>query len=249
MNTVTINSYTRNPNPHLKASRDREKCLHENVNDGMTAIKTAKKNIIKREPADVNFCGFLNSPKMEKLYTNPKFHKILKLADAKQAVFQASFALILTCILRPASIMVLPTDKKNKGDGKYASAHSIASGVIGYAFASILLAPFTNGINKFTKDMGKYVKKENFLLQNKAARDATGIYFGRLTDWVPAIPKGILTVALIPPILKYVFGMEKKKVNSNTNGTLPIVDYSLLNFQSANKQKGATFQNFEGGVK
>ena len=30
-------------------------------------------------------------------------------------------------------------------------------------------------------------------------------------DWFIAIPRAALTIALIPPILKYVFGIEKKK--------------------------------------
>jgi hypothetical protein len=32
-----------------------------------------------------------------------------------------------------------------------------------------------------------------------------------LPDWLIAIPRAALTIALIPPILKYVFGLEKKK--------------------------------------
>ena len=32
-----------------------------------------------------------------------------------------------------------------------------------------------------------------------------------LPDWIIAIPRAALTIALIPPILKYVFGLEKKK--------------------------------------
>ena len=31
-----------------------------------------------------------------------------------------------------------------------------------------------------------------------------------VTDWAIAIPRSILTIALIPPILKYVFGVQKK---------------------------------------
>ena len=40
--------------------------------------------------------------------------------------------------------------------------------------------------------------------------DAMQLSMKNVTDWAIAIPRSILTIALIPPILKYVFGMEKK---------------------------------------
>lgn len=209
-----------------------------------------KKNEIKREPAEINFCGLFKPERMEKLYKNETFHKILNKASINQAVFQASFGVILTCILRPASIAILPS-KKNKDDQKYAAAHSIASGLMGFAISTILLDPFTKGINKFCKNPEKYVSKGNFMLKDELAKGTTSTYFGRLTDWVPAIPKGILTVALIPPILKYVFGMEKKKAKDKNIAKQTTVDYSLLNFKSKDKalaQKVDSTQNAKANV-
>ncbi len=252
MNTLTINPYLLKSSPTLTSSRPKEKCLNESVNESEKnyVTKTANKYEIKREPAEINFCGFFSPEKVNKFYQSPKLHSILKFAKDQQIVFSAAFALILTCGLRPASIILLPS-KKNKEDQKYASAHSIASGVIGLAISTIAFAPISSAINKFSDNAKDYLNKDSYLLKGETAKNnlkTLKVCFGRLPDIIPAIPKGILTVALIPPILKYVFGIEKKKADTTKNKTLPNVDYSLLNFQSGNKQKNVTFQNFKGGV-
>ena len=45
----------------------------------------------------------------------------------------------------------------------------------------------------------------------KRHRQALDTLVKNIPDFVIAIPRSILTIALIPPILKYVFGVEKKK--------------------------------------
>ena len=205
------------------------------------------KNEIKREPAEINFCGFFKPEKVDAFLKNDKFHKVLEMAGGNQALFQASFALVLTCGFRPLSILLMPS-KKNKDDQKYASAHSIASGVIGFIITSILLAPFNNGFKKVQTKLKDMIEKGNYL-ENKKAANTAKTFVGRLTDWIPAIPKGILTIALIPPILKYVFGIEKKKHGSKTPDALTKTDYSLLNFKSKEEANNKILTNAVGGTK
>lgn len=47
--------------------------------------------------------------------------------------------------------------------------------------------------------------------------DAMKILVKTMPEWVIAVPRATLTIALIPPILKYVFGLEKKKKAPNNN--------------------------------
>lgn len=252
-------------NFHLDRKRDfnsrySESGARQNKNRiGATSKKQNSSEIIMNKPADkINFCGFSNS---EKILKSNSLKKVLDFAINQQLVFDATFALLLTCILRPASIIAFPS-KKNKDDLKYASAHSIASGVIGFAISTAIFTPITEGINKFCneKNIKNYLKETktfaktgtHYLLDNstdeaKNTIKNAGTYLGRLPDIITSIPKGILTIALIPPILKYVFGISKKSTNDK-NSSLPPLDYSLLNFRS-NSIQNKQFACFKGGLK
>lgn len=178
--------------------------------------------------------------------------KFLNLASKNEAVFGAFFAIGLTCLLRPAAIMSLP-GKKNKDDKKYASAHSIASGVIGYLISLAVFDPISKGIKKITESSNpaQYFKKgaEYLMKDGKLVTkewNAASCMVKMLPETIVAAPRAMLTVILIPPILKYVFGLEKK---SSPNKELhPVLDnYAAINFRS-NKDK-TQFQSFMGGAK
>lgn len=180
-----------------------------------------KSEISMRKPAEVNFCGFSGSKPNSKfvnwLCTSNIAKSILEFAEKKQLIFDASFALILTCLLRPVSLMVLPS-KKNQDDQKYAAAHSIASGVIGFAISNIIFTPVSNAIKKIKDAPGDFITDTKLIRVEKGKKCLNQIpktYLDRLPDVVGSIPKGILTIALIPPILKYVFGWEKQKPSEN----------------------------------
>lgn len=162
---------------------------------------------------------------------NPYLNKFLELADGNSVAFGAAFALVLTGIFRPAAIMALPGNKKNKDDSKYAAAHSIASGVIGFIVSTIVSKPISDAIKKVVSAPEKYIRdKDGHIDYNKAAyyasdwkaNGAVKNWVTRSVDIVMSIPKAFITIALIPPILKYVFGWEKKKhanipINIQTN--------------------------------
>lgn len=174
---------------------------------------------------------------------NPYLNKFLELADGNSIAFGALFALVLTGIFRPAAIMALPGDKKNKDDSKYAAAHSIASGVIGFIVSSVVSKPISDAIKKVIDKPQIYIRCKNGKLDyNMAAYYASDLkansavkhWVTRSVDIVTAIPKAFITIALIPPILKYVFGWEKKKhamspVNIQTNYNKNANDKKMTN--------------------
>lgn len=61
-----------------------------------------------------------------------------------------------------------------------------------------------------------------------------------IPEWFIGVPRAILTIALIPPILKYVFGLEKKK---KKNVEIKM-DIPQMNFITK-----PIFTQFKGGVK
>lgn len=242
----------------------------QGVNKGKGSSATVNNSIreYNNKPADkTNFCGFFNSG----IYTNKGVKNVLEKAARKPAVFNALLALPLTCILRPAAIMALPGDSKHKDDKKYAAAHSVASGVIGYGFSELIFGPLGSAMKKISNNLPGYAKKFpklHYLTEEKneskksaklvilkasekAASNVTKkaaktsmSYMDRATQFanmVPetllAAPRALVTVALIPPILKYVFGWEKKKSGAKPaadNKVKSIVDENpaLVNFKS-----------------
>lgn len=75
-------------------------------------------------------------------------------------------------------------------------------------------------------------------------RSALEVLSKNIPDWIIAVPRSILTIALIPPILKYVFGVEKKKKPEPQKETNNMTNPATMDF--INKP---VFQEVKGGVK
>jgi len=170
---------------------------------------------------------------LDKILKSERFGKFAKYAEEHNIAASALVALVLAGIMRPATIMALP-GKKDKEDKIYASGHAMASGIMGFAVSTAITSPFDESIKKvFDKGFaGKKLqaldKKIKELTDKKAAntiseiekntlkalqnkRNAMKTLAKNIPDWIIAVPRAMLTIALIPPILKYVFGLEKKK--------------------------------------
>lgn len=200
----------------------------------------------KSEVAAISFKGNLGT----KIAKSNWFNWVLEKTEKHNVAASAFVALILAGILRPLTIMSLP-GKKDKDDKIYASGHSMASGIIGFGFSTLVTTPLDDAITKLKKNPAKFSAEHLGKLKeiaksgkteferNVAARTvhALELSLKNIPDWIIAIPRATLTIALIPPILKYVFGVEKKKkpeqtnnttVNNNTNNQTTIIDYSSM---------------------
>lgn len=169
---------------------------------------------------------------LDKILKSNWFGKFAQYSDAHNISTSALIALILAGILRPATIMSLPGDK-DKEDKIYASGHAIASGILGFAFSTAITSPFDLSIKKIFDDKKYQGAKFKALTEKiaelkgkgklrtaaenaeyhslKLVRETMRTLIKNLPDWAIAVPRAMLTIALIPPILKYVFGVEKKK--------------------------------------
>jgi hypothetical protein len=227
----------------IEKTKEFLKPTYEDAVEKTISNKKIKETINKA----TDFIHTLENP--SKAYTANWLKKFFSQAVTNQNVFQALFALGLTCILRPAAIMALPGQKKNKDDKKYASAHSIASGVIGYVICLIISSPIAKAVKKIGSDPAKYLsekakylgdfKSEKFSSKSAFKAAQTMINMGHEMFIAPG--RAIITVALIPPVLKYVFGMEKggnKKAPENVHLA-----------QKMDKPLPKSFASFEGGNK
>ena len=82
--------------------------------------------------------------------------------------------------------------------------------------------------------------KQTRLLKN--SKNALKQISKNIPDWIIGFPRSMLTIALIPPILKYVFGVEKKKA--------PEAQPAMIVTSIANKAANMkSFEEFRGGLK
>lgn len=189
---------------------------------------------------NANYCGsFTGNSKpaatfLDKILSSGWFGKFSKYSYEHNIASSALIALVLAGIMRPATIMALP-GKEDKEDKIYAAGHSMASGIMGFAVSTAITSPFDESIKKVfdqkkfargkfqemddriaklnlekeAKTITEEAKKELKELTRK--RDALNTLVKNIPDWLIGVPRAMLTIALIPPILKYVFGLEKKK--------------------------------------
>ncbi len=166
-------------------------------------------------------------------------NKVNKLCDDKTVVAQNLVALIMATCFRPVAIMALPDKKKDPNDKgsnwknkTKASAHAIASGLVGFGFSSIIMYPLDKGVKKL-KAAAKNFEEGGFnkILTPERVAKLKKIYkvddikslekskvFEKVTKVINMAPdtflfgiaKAFLTIALIPPILKF-FGWDDSK--------------------------------------
>ena len=173
----------------------------------------------------------------DKILSSGWFGRLAKYAEEHNISASALIALVLAGVMRPATILSLP-GKDDKEDKIYAAGHAIASGIIGFAVSTAVTSPFDESIRKIF-DEKKFRGKKFKAIDDKIAeltkqkdagtitaeaketlkaltkrRETFKTLVKNIPDWVIGVPRAILTIALIPPILKYVFGVEKKKKTS-----------------------------------
>ena len=81
---------------------------------------------------------------------------MIDLCNDHTVIAQNLVALVLAAGFRPLAIMSLP-GKKDKDDKIYASGHSIASGIIGFGFANVVMYP----LGKSAKEIYERCRKSN----------------------------------------------------------------------------------------
>ena len=147
---------------------------------GKPNSKDAKKvvNSAKKLVGEIKKAAEAEVEKGDKFLMSSFFNALLKVADY-ETVVQAAIAAVICVLLRPLTIMALPTKKtkpkegeiwteeqkkearnKDKTNNIYASAHSIASGLVGLVTVFLLTTPFKQGADYVMNKMMKELKPE-----------------------------------------------------------------------------------------
>ena len=186
----------------------------------------------------------------DKIARSEALENVLGYFNDKPVVAQSLIALGVAGILRPATNIAM-AGKDDREDSLYAASHAISSAVIGFLASSVLMAPFDIAAKRLAKRPQRYIKgaEDNLKIKKIGARQleksnrnniiSTLLKMGPDT-FVFGIAKAMLTIALIPPILKYVFHVEKKPKTK----TQPVAPKANIDFCDK-----PVFQQFKGGLK
>lgn len=192
----------------------------------------------------------------DKIGRSERFNKILKMFEERSVVSQALVALVVAGILRPITNLAM-AGKDDREDSIYAASHAIASAVVGFVVSYIVMAPFDKAFRKLKENPKKYLTSENLaktlgvpeIGKRKLEKSQAYKNISKMAQMIPdsivmGIPKAMLTIALIPPVLKYVFGIEKKPKNAVKQDD---IQTSNNNLESNNFIEQPKMENFSGG--
>lgn len=148
--------------------------------------------------------------------------------------FHAGTSLFLSLAMRPLAIFSTPnTEKENK---QYAAANSICSGLIKFGIVEAIALPIEKAVKNIDENPQKFMKNfEN--LSPKSYKLMTQI-LKLSTGFLTAIPKSMLTLALIPVLMDKVF-FKKKTNNAETQKAQ--IEHTYTPFTSSK-------MNFTGGI-
>lgn len=142
--------------------------------------------------------------------------------------FSAGLSLGMAGIVRPLAIAATPnTEKENK---QYAITNSISSAIVKFLMVEMIALPVELAIKKIDNNPTKYLKTPNF----KGYKFITQFY-KLLPGLFTAIPKSMLTVALIPVLMDKIFKIKPDE---------PLLESKTDNISS---KGNISSQNFSGG--
>lgn len=143
--------------------------------------------------------------------------------------FAAGTSLFMSLTVRPLAIFATPdTEKENK---QYAAANSICSGLIKFGMVEAIALPIELAVKNIDKNPEKFLKSQTIKNLANGKELANSRSYKLLTQilklssgFLTAIPKSMLTIALIPLIMDKIFNVGVNKgtrINNEKNSQNP----------------------------
>lgn len=176
-----------------------------------------------------------------KLATSKTFNKFLDIITKNSLLADALIALGFTAVLRPATIYAIPSkDKETRKKNNYQVAHSVATGLLGLGTTLAVSTPISRGIAKLLEHPENYLNK-GVLKITKDNKEAIKQTANRFHQPIFLPVRAILTIMLVPPILK-MLGLSKASKTPNLSPSDKAkIDYSFMSFKGSDKKM---FKNF-----
>lgn len=156
------------------------------------------------------------------LINNKMMLKGLEKISEHGTTFTAGVSLVMPLTIRPLAIMATPNvEKENK---HYACANSICSAFVKFGLLTAIALPIENAVKKIDKNPNKFLTPQTIknLAPNgeslvNSAKYRLGTQIMKLgTGFLTAVPKSMLTIAMIPIIMDKLFAHKfSQNINSN----------------------------------
>jgi hypothetical protein len=158
-----------------------------------------------------------------RLLKNKTLLKNLERISEHGTSYTAGISLLMSAGLRPLSIYMTPdVEKENK---QYAIANSISSGLVKFGIVEAIALPIERAVKNIDKNPEKFLNSQtlkdfisntNPIESSKAYKLMTQIIkLG--TGIITAIPKSMITIALIPILMDKLFQKRKKEQEFTKN--------------------------------
>lgn len=152
-----------------------------------------------------------------KLLSNKTLLKGLEKISEHGTSFSAGTSLLLSLGVRPLAIKMTPdVEKENK---QYAMSNSICSGLVKFAIVEAIALPIEKAVKNIDENPEKFLKSSTIkkltgskesILSSRSYKLMTQI-IKLSTGFLTAIPKSIVTVALIPILMDKLFLTKKQE--------------------------------------
>lgn len=184
-----------------------------------------------------NIATSRNNISFKGLMTNRFVLKSLEKVSEHGATFSAGLCTIMPLTVRPIAIMATPNvEKENK---LYACANSICSGLAKFGIIAAISLPIEYAVKRIDKNPQKFLNanviknwsSQNGDIINSKAYKVASQMIKLSSSFLTAIPKSMITIALIPLIMGKLFNHKFSK--------------NALNPEDENK---STKPTFTGGI-
>lgn len=167
---------------------------------------------MKTEPIN-----YRNQTSFKGFYNNRTLLKSLEKISEHGTSFTAGVSLLSSLFIRPFAISITPSvEDENK---KYASANSITSGLVKFAMVETIALPIENAVKNIDKNPEKFLNNSTIKnLKNGAEHLLDSKDYKFITqclksggNFLTAIPKSVITIALIPVLTDKLFNKKENK--------------------------------------
>lgn len=163
---MKINSITTNTGHPvgrtITGSSGRErKSVYPRNNERMNYNEQINTTIRENSDGRVSFKGGIKPPLL---------HKIANFTADNALMAEAAFAIVITCILRPVTVMATAKNEEDKEKSAYQAAKSVSSGLIGLAMTAFVTPPLVEGV-KIAASKGSFTIPDNVKKNAKETLD------------------------------------------------------------------------------